>query len=420
MRRMTMGLARRLAALLAAGWLGVASGGLAADETPLAVRPTGRVDEPAPVLGYDLFADGDALHLLVEIRAETPDAAHAVHRVSRDRGRTWSLPVAIPEGGEPPLAAKHGSAPQVAFRGDVGLAVWTGIGTGFMKRGPAVVAWTTDGGRTWTPGGLASPTGTRDSQAFLDLAVEAGGRFHLVWFDGRTEPRTMRHAWSDGPDVAWSAPTVIDGATCACCWNRLVTGEDGAVYALYRDEVPRDMAAAVLEPEAREWRALGRAGAFGWIVEGCPHVGGGLAASGTGVLRSLHATVWTAQEDAVGLYALRSFPNRGGWDAPIRLGSKTAKHSDLAAAGDRLVCAWDQWMALDDLAGVFVAESTDRGATWSSPVRISPPGVQASFPRALRVADRFVVFYVSGDPAGGTIVGPFEPYAPVAGAGRKS
>ncbi len=389
-----------------------------ADGPPPAPEPSSpHVEAPGPLLGFDVFVDGEAIHLLLEVPGDAPESAQAVHRVSRDGGRTWSAPVRVDQGADVPLRVKHGSEPQLAFRGETGVAAWTAIGTGFMKRGPATAAWTTDGGRTWKPGPPPCPTGTRNSQAFLDLAVDAGGRFHLVWLDGRTDPRTSYSASSTGPDAGWSSPSVIDGAACACCWNRLTVGGDGSVYLAYRDDVPRDMGVAVWEPAGAAWRSLGRAGAFDWRVDGCPHVGGGIVESLGPRGCTLHAVVWTAREDAVGLYLVSCAPDRGVWTAPVRIGSKTAKHADLAFAGGRLVCAWDAWMAPDDPSAVFVAESADGGATWSEPMRLSPPGIASSFPRVVRVGGRRLVFFAREDPGGARLEGPVD--SALAGSGKR-
>src|SRR6185503_6886022 len=139
---------------------------------------------------------------------------------------------------------------------------------------------------------------------------------------------------------------------------------------LYRDRDPRDMAVAVSEDGARSWERRGVAGAFGWKVEGCPHVGGGLAVlpssgaartsggapasaarassptSNRGAGETLHALVWTGAPGKVGLYDVASRDGGRHWAEPRELGGSGARHGDLAVTGGRLVAAWDEGAAI--------------------------------------------------------------------------
>jgi hypothetical protein len=120
------------------------------------------------------------------------------------------------------------------------------------------------------------------------------------------------------------------------------------------------------------WRRGGAVGAFGWQVKGCPETGGALAST----KQALHALVWTGRDENLGLHALASSDAGATWTAPLRMGTKEARHGDLAAAADgTLFAAWDD----DDV--VVWARSVDAGRTWSEPQRLSAKGVAGSFPR---------------------------------------
>src|SRR5690606_1793873 len=131
--------------------------------------------------------------------------------------------------------------------------------------------------------------------------------FHAIWIHALEEARGLRHARLRFGADAWTTPTVIDPEICACCWNKLKVGKDGALFALYRDQEPSDMALATSSDGGRTWQRTGPAGNFNWEFNGCPHVGGGLTfASGDREESHLLATVWTGHPDTGGAYVLRS------------------------------------------------------------------------------------------------------------------
>ena len=66
------------------------------------------------------------------------------------------------------------------------VAAWTTAGTqDRFGRGPIATAVSADGGATWAPGPNPADDGLSTGHAFLDLACDAKGSFHLVWLDGR-------------------------------------------------------------------------------------------------------------------------------------------------------------------------------------------------------------------------------------------
>jgi hypothetical protein len=130
------------------------------------------------------------------------------------------------------------------------------------------------------------------------------------------------------------------------------------------------------------------AGAFDWRFQGCPHVGGGLAATSD---RRLHALSWTGEEEHAGLYALSSSDGGREWSAPQRVGGDGAHRSDLAAAGARLAAVWDR----PETSGraVLAAFSDDGGRTWTAPRRLSDAAWNAAFPLVASTGSGFVAFW---------------------------
>ena len=200
------------------------------------------------------------------------------HARSLDGGRSFGAATRIGADWAAVHAPHRGTDPQIAAAGDRVVAVWTSPGTSKWGTGPLAVAVSNDGGRTWSRGGNPADDNSTDGHGFIDVAADPAGGFHAVWLDGRDGDSGLRVA-SSADGVVWRANANVDAVTCQCCWNDLAVLGPGRLAVLYRDRDPRDMAVAVSEDGARSWERRGTAGAFGWKVDGCPHVGGGLAVS---------------------------------------------------------------------------------------------------------------------------------------------
>lgn len=335
----------------------------------------------AGVSAIDVFADGSRIHLLV---AETTgdEDARLFHRTSADGGTTWSESRRVDAGLAPPFSPHRGFDPQIAAAGDQLVAAWTTAGTDRWGSGPVATARSEDGGVTWNPGPNPADDGLTTGHGFLDLAVDAEGAFHLVWLDSRDGRQGLRHARSTDGGANWSGNRTLKAGTCECCRNTLATGPDGTVAVLFRDHDPRDM--KVLVTREGKWRETPLvAGDFGWKFDGCPHAGGGLAATPSG----LHALVWTGSEAHVGVHYVRP---GGGTDR--RLGGPSATHPDLAAATDgALLAVWQE----RNEEGVVLRHtlSADEGATWSDPRAVVGADPTATHPRVVAGRDGFLIVW---------------------------
>lgn len=375
----------------------------------------------------DVYADGATIHALLAEGGQAQKTALLRYTRSEDGGETWSAPVAIDTGAAPLAPMKRGNDVQIAASGTRLVAVWQTSGAGFRGRGPLATAISNDGGKTWTAAPNPADDGSRGGHAFVDIAADASGAFHLVWLDDRTrgssagskEPHRLearspaagasgkhrmhgskggksageatqglRYARSTDGGRTWSRNATVDEKTCSCCWNTLAASPNGALYLLYRDAAgTRDMALAQSNDGGRRWRNVSPVGAFGWKFEGCPHVGGGLAAPG-----DLHSLVWTGEEHQSGMYYLRSGDEGSSWTAPLRIGESSAAHGDAAAMDPaRIALVWDASDAQG--AGVYAMDSGDNGQTWSQPRRLSAPGLTASHPRIVATPFGFRVFW---------------------------
>jgi hypothetical protein len=345
----------------------------------------------AEVLALDVYAQGDVVDVLV--LAQTPKGPELQHQRSRDGAKQWSPAVTINRSGRGIVKHHRGSDPQIAAIGDVVMVLWTQPGTSEWGEGPLGTAISEDGGKTWRAGPNPADDGSTDGHAFLTLAADRDRTFQAAWLDSRDGGQGLRSAVSTDRGRTWSKNASIDTRTCECCWNETLSTGPREFLVLYRDKDPRDMALAATRDGGATWSRLGVVGKFNWMFNGCPHVGGGLAKSDA----ALHAIVWTGNESAAGVYALRSTDGGAAWSAPSQLGGVSAKHTGMAASGRTVVASWDE--SIGGVRRVLMARSDDDGATWSVPRTLSTRGI-ATHPLAIATSRGFAVFWTERDGEG--------------------
>lgn len=318
----------------------------------------------APAAGFDVYAEGPALHRI------EGGAGGILYRRSGDGGRTWSAPSRVDAGRPAPYRFGAGDA-RVAADGGVVLVVWTEKGTGPMGTGALVVARSTDAGRSWSA--AASPSGEGAHGRRFPALAASSGVFTAVWLDRASNAKLLAARSADG-GRSWSAPALVDGDVCECCWNAALSAE-GKTWALYRDKDPRDMAAASTT-DGRTWRSA-PVSPFDWRFDGCPHVGGALARSGG----RLYALAWTGKNEEMGLHVAAE------GEKPARVGGRGAKHGDLAARGGRLAVVWDE-------GGAAWAALSGDGRSWSAPRCLSGAKARAAQPRVAPAGAGFRAFWL--------------------------
>lgn len=335
------------------------------------------------VVSLDVHAQRAIVDMLIGVRSD--DGFELRHQRSKDGGGTWSPAVRLPIPPKGIHSPHRGDDPQVVALGDRLIALWTKPGASKFGSGAIGTALSSDGGATWALGPEPADDRSPVGHGYIDAIADAAGRVHAVWLDSRDGGQGLRAATSKDFGATWQANQTVDRRTCECCWNRMASRR-GEVSVLYRDKDPRDMALAVTEDGGR-WTRRGMVGGFGWKFDGCPHVGGGVAATD----RALHAVAWTGSDESAGLYALSSRDGGRTWSPPVRLGAESAHRGDIAASGQSLAAAWDDSKGT---RSVSAATSTDEGRTWTAPVRLSDPRMRATHPLVVAIdGTRFLVVW---------------------------
>ncbi len=339
------------------------------------------------VTSMDVFSDGQSTHLLYS-KATTGGAPGVFYQRSDD-GKSYSSPVRIDEGLEPPTPAHRGMDLQIAASGKHIVAVWEAKGTDRWGGGPMVSKISDDNGASWKNGPNPANDGSTEGHNFMDMTAN-GSSFHIVWLDVRSGKKGLRYARSADGGTSWEANQTLDPNTCECCWNTIVSAPQSKVGVLYRKKDPRDMAFLSSTDNGKHWSEPTYVGKFNWTIDGCPHVGGGLSIDDAKNPK-YYATVWTAKTaESEGVYILSSADGGKTWTDPKLLGGKNSWHNDLVCGSkNRIAAVWDD----REKHAIFASTSTDSGKSWTEPKLLSAKGVTASHPRVLFNNDVFQVFW---------------------------
>lgn len=261
-------------------------------------------------------------------------------QLSGDGGATWVPAEPVPQ---LPEGADTCYAPQVAFEGDGTLHyLFVGLhGPGNVPMGVFLTS-STDRGRTFT-----EPRQVLGGNAFgVRLAIDDGGRMHLVWLQAHREPplgglppgdNPIMWAHSNDSGQTFSQPVrVSQPQRQRVAAPALETGPDGAVHMAYYD----------LRGDTRDYQGLKGPtweGKWSLIVATAPD-GGGLTR------HRVAADGVVPPERVMLIFTMPPPALAAGPDGRVYLGWHDARNGD-----------WD----------AFVARSADQGRTWRAPVRVN-------------------------------------------------
>ncbi len=357
---------------------------------------------PADTAHFDVYAEGDTIHLLTGHGKKGGPSILLFHRASKDGGATWSKPVRVNAGSERLSAHHPGENPSIAGSGNRLVVAWTAPRPNARRGGLIQTAASDDGGATWKNG--PSPfSDAAGSQTFMRMVAASGSAgsvgnaasrtLHMVWLDSREGRQGLRYARSPDLGGTWGRDTALVPRTCDCCWNSIATRADGEVSVLFRGGEPRDMM-HMASNDGAKWNTPASIGGFDWRINGCPHVGGALALRD----KAMHALVWTGKDGAQGLYHAALGAGDAAWSKPARLGSDDAKNADLTVTADgTLIAAWDESGARN--SPLRMARSTD-GRQWSAPETI-PAKAEATHPRVVATSKGATLLWLEGSPWNG-------------------
>jgi hypothetical protein len=181
----------------------------------------------------------------------------------------------------------------------------------------------------------------------------------------------------------WSPPVRVDmGEACPCCRTGLATGKDGTLYMSWRHVYPgniRDIVVARSNDHGGTWSEPVRVHADDWKFDACPHAGPAIATDDKG---TLHVTWWTGKEGSAGVFYAQSTDGGKTFSPALPLGVATYSrpaHVQMAlASNNRVIVTWDD--GTKQVPQVVVRVSHDGGAHFSDASVLSSADRAATFP----------------------------------------
>lgn len=269
------------------------------------------------------------------------------------------------------------------------------------------VVTSSDDGKTWTAPATVTDGEIFGSHSFHALHAAPDGSIYVAWLGKPEGPAASKK--SDMADMAdmpgmshgmhaasaswiarstdggktWSPGVRVDmGEACPCCRTGLATSKDGTLYMSWRHVFPgsiRDIVVARSNDHGATWSEPVRVHADDWKFDACPHAGPAIAVDDKG---TLHVTWWTGKEGDAGVFYAQSTDGGKTFSPATALG--VAKYSRPAhvqmslAANNRVIVAWDD--GTKQVPQVVVRVSNDGGAHFADASVVSASGRAATFP----------------------------------------
>jgi hypothetical protein len=282
-----------IAALTAAPLL--ACGSSTTDRDPRTVVAGQVLELPSPAVsgsGQPFLArarDGAVLMSWLE-RAGDTTRAHAL-RFARWDGESWSEPRTIATSDA--FFVNWADFPSIAELPDGRLAAhWLARSGSGRYAYDVRIAWSGDGGLTWSDPVTPHTDGTPTEHGFVSMFPLDGG-IGAAWLDGRNFAGRQEGADDHGPgadmtlrvariaqDGTLSHEHEIDGRTCECCQTDAALAAGGPIL-VYRDRSPAEVRdIALVRFDGGRWTDPAIVHADGWVFPGCPVNGPAVAGAG--------------------------------------------------------------------------------------------------------------------------------------------
>lgn len=292
---------------------------------------------------------------------------------STDLAKSFSAPVKIAEHGKS-LDVGGDARPQIVAdkQGNIFLAY------SFFKdanwNAQINTARSSDGGNTFTA--PASLVKDGSSQRFPSVLIKPDGSIFISWIDKRLvaaakqggEKRlggSIAYSFSQDGGKTFEVERFANEASCECCRIGGSLDPSNNPVVIYRAIFPggiRDQATQVIAAKGAD--PIRRVADDDWKTDACPHHGPSIAVSGSG---KFHVAWYTQGSKRSGVFYANSTNQGVSYSKPSRIGAEGSNVARpyLFAMGQQV---WLVWKEFDGKkSSVYIKESSDDGNTWNSP-----------------------------------------------------
>ena len=322
---------------------------------------------------------------------------------SADIGKSFSSPVKIAEHGKS-LDAGADARPQIVAdkQGNVFLAY------AFFKdanwNAQINTARSSDGGNTFTS--PASLVNDGSSQRFPSALIKPDESIFISWIDKRLvaaakqggEKRlggSIAYSFSQDGGKTFQTERFANESSCECCRIGGSLDPKGNPVVAYRAIFPggiRDQATQVITTKGAE--SIHRVADDNWKTDACPHHGPSIAVSGTG---KFHVAWYTQGSKRSGVFYANSSNQGISYSKPSRVGTEGANVSRpyLYASGQQV---WLVWKEFDgSKSSVYLKESSDDGKAWTAPKILTSTAGYSDHPLLLSRGNEVFLSWLTRD-----------------------
>ena len=309
---------------------------------------------------------------------------------STDLGKSFTPAVSIAEHGKA-LDTGSDARPQIVSdsKGNIFLAY------AFFKdsqwNAQINTARSSDGGKTFgTPESLVRDS---SSQRFPSMLLKSDDSIFISWIDKRLvaaakekgRPRlggSIAYSTSRDGGKTFQTEKFANESSCECCRIGVSLDPSNQPVIAYRTIFPggiRDQATQLIDSKGTE--PIRRVADDNWKTDACPHHGPSIAVSGSG---KFHVAWFTQGTKRAGVFYANSSNQGLTYSTPVRVGAEGANISrPYLLAIDRQV--WLVWKEFDgSTTSVYLKHSQDDGASWSESRVLAKTAAYSDHPLLLR------------------------------------
>lgn len=282
-----------------------------------------------------------------EIKGE---AAVLCYSFFNSKEKKFEQPIEIPSSKGVEL---HGeNAPKMLFKpnGDI-IAVW-GIDNPTPKKkygGLIQYSQSFDKGKSWTPATALVKDTTGIDQRYFDIDLLPNGEAAIIWLDNRskTELQGSSLYYAETKEKSgFQNEKSIGETTCQCCRTDLYIGKKGVIYAAYRDIINdeiRDMVLSYSQDNGKTFSEPKRISPDDWKINGCPHTGPTMTQNNEG----LHFA-WFTMGGGAGVFYANSSDNGISFSQRESVSDNpSAKHPQISTLKNDVLIVWDETTEVD-------------------------------------------------------------------------
>ena len=247
-----------------------------------------------------------------------------------------------------------------------------------------------DGANTFTkPESLVNDS---SSQRFPSVLIKPNGDIFISWIDKRLVSAakqggqnrlggSIAYSFSQDGGKSFQAEHFANESSCECCRiGGSLDPKDNPVLA-YRAIFPggiRDQASQVISASVAG--PIRKVADDNWKTDACPHHGPSIAVSSDG---TFHVAWYTQGSKRSGVFYANSTNQGATYSKPIRIGAESANVSRpyLLALGQQVWLVWKEFDGVQ--SSVYLKESSDDGKTWAIPKILSSTAGYSDHPLLL-------------------------------------